>query len=161
MIQLELSLFGGFAASVNSESITQFRTDKMWALLAYLALNGERPFRRESLATLLWSEWPDDAARRNLRQTLHRLRQLLDELAPGLGDDLLTMTRQTVQLNGTTVSLDVAQPIVLLAKGELLLSLEWPSEAEPFITEGMLLAKESNSSDLISWGQKLAGEATG
>lgn len=109
MTQLELSLFGGFAASVENKSITQFRTDKMRALLAYLALNEERPFRRESLATLLWSEWPDDAARRNLRQTLHRLRQLLDKLSPELGSELLTMTRQTVQLNGTAVSLDVAR----------------------------------------------------
>lgn len=109
MIWLDLTLFGGFAASVAGEPVTQFRTDKMRALLAYLALHPERPFRRDVLATLLWSEWADQDARRNLRQTLHRLRQMLDELAPPLGTTLLTTTRQTVQLNGTAVSLDVTQ----------------------------------------------------
>ena len=107
MIQLDLRLFGGFAASVAGEAVTQFRTDKMRALLAYLAMNGGRPFRRELLATLLWPDWSDEDARRNLRQTLHRLRQMLDKLAPNLGKDLFTTTRQTVQLNGTAVSLDV------------------------------------------------------
>ncbi|WP_420628742.1 AfsR/SARP family transcriptional regulator [Candidatus Leptofilum sp.] len=107
MIQLDLRLFGGFAASVAGEAVTQFRTDKMRALLAYLAMNGGRPFRRELLATLLWPDWSDEDARRNLRQTLHRLRQMLDKLAPDLGKDLFTTTRQTVQLNGTAVSLDV------------------------------------------------------
>ncbi|WP_420641296.1 tetratricopeptide repeat protein [Candidatus Leptofilum sp.] len=108
MTQLNLMLFGGFAASIAGKAITQFRTDKMRALLAYLAMNGERPFRRELLATLLWPDWSDEAARRNLRQTLHRLRQMLDKLAPNLGKDLFTTTRQTVQLNGAVVSLDVA-----------------------------------------------------
>lgn len=109
MPRLDLTLFGGFAASVSGESITQFRTDKMRALLAYLAMNAERPFRRELLATLLWPDWSDEAARRNLRQTLHRLRQMLDKLAPDMGADLFTTTRQTVQLNGTAVSLGVTQ----------------------------------------------------
>ena len=109
MIQLDLALFGSFAASVAGEPITQFRTDKMRALLAYLALNGERPFRRDTLATLLWPERPDDVARRNLRQTVHRLRQLLDAVAPSLGTHLLTTTRQTVQLNSQYVRLDVMQ----------------------------------------------------
>ena len=107
MTQLDVRLFGGFAASIADEAVTQFRTDKMRALLAYLAMNGERPFRRELLATLLWPDWSDEDARRNLRQTLHRLRQMLDKLAPELGKDLFTTTRQTVQLNGTAVSLDV------------------------------------------------------
>lgn len=108
MTQVEVRLFGSFAASVAGEAVTQFRTDKMRALLAYLAMNGERPFRRELLATLLWPDWTDEDARRNLRQTLHRLRQLLDKLVPDLGKDLFTTTRQTVQLNGTAVSLDVS-----------------------------------------------------
>lgn len=109
MAQLELRLLGGFQAAVADTPITQFRTDKMRALLAYLALNSERPFRRDILATLLWPDWPDDAARRNLRQTLHRLRQLLDKIEAGLGDELFTTTRQTVQLNQTAVLLDVQQ----------------------------------------------------
>ncbi|MEM7112637.1 MAG: tetratricopeptide repeat protein [Chloroflexota bacterium] len=109
MVQLDLALFGRFEASVSQQPVTKFRTDKMRALVAYLTMNAERPFRREILATLLWPDWPDAAARRNLRQSLHRVRQMLDKVEPSLGESLLTMTRQTVQLNGTAVSLDVTR----------------------------------------------------
>ena len=109
MIRLNLTLFGSFAASIADQPLTRFRTDKMRALVAYLAINEDRPFRRELLAALLWPEWPDDAARRNLRQTIHRLRQMLDKAAPDLSGRLLTMTRQTVQLNGAAVRVDVTQ----------------------------------------------------
>ncbi|MBE2200040.1 MAG: winged helix-turn-helix domain-containing protein [Anaerolinea sp.] len=79
---MQLTLLGTFAAWWRGQSITGFPTDKVRALLAYLALEGERPLRRETLATLLWPDWPDDIARRNLRQNLHRLNQLLDALEP-------------------------------------------------------------------------------
>ncbi|MEM7117927.1 MAG: BTAD domain-containing putative transcriptional regulator [Chloroflexota bacterium] len=109
MTQLTLKFFGRFEASVAGQAVTRFRTDKMRALLAYLALHAERPFRRELLATLLWPERPDADARRNLRQALHRLRQLFNKMEAGLGDALLTMTRQTVQFHHTAVSLDVTR----------------------------------------------------
>lgn len=47
-------------------------TGKSLALLMFLALEGETP--REVLADLLWSDQGGDAARRNLRVQLHRLR---------------------------------------------------------------------------------------
>ena len=109
MTRLELTLFGSFTASIANEPVTQFRTDKVRALLAYLAMNAERPFRRDILATLLWPEWADKAARRNLRQTAHRLRQMLDGICPTLGTDILTTTRQTMQLNRSAVIVDVIQ----------------------------------------------------
>jgi len=46
-------------------------TRKALALTAFLALAGET--RRSRLAALLWSDQPEEAARRNLRQELHRL----------------------------------------------------------------------------------------
>ncbi|WP_425147534.1 ATP-binding protein [Deinococcus sp.] len=51
---------------------------KRLALLAYLALEGGptwQPIRRTRLCDLLWSEQDPEAARRNLRQELHRLKQ--------------------------------------------------------------------------------------
>ncbi len=109
MTQLKLTFFGGFEAAVAGERATQFRTDKMRALLAYLAMNEGRPFRRDILATLLWSEWSDANAKRNLRQSLHRIIQLLNKLSPSLGIDLFTTNRQTVQLNDGYVQLDVSE----------------------------------------------------
>lgn len=47
-------------------------TGKSLALLMFLALEGETP--REVLADLLWSDQVGEAARRNLRVQLHRLR---------------------------------------------------------------------------------------
>lgn len=47
-------------------------TGKSLALLMFLALEGETP--REVLADLLWSDQGGEAARRNLRVQLHRLR---------------------------------------------------------------------------------------
>jgi DNA-binding SARP family transcriptional activator len=109
MTQLRLYLLGGFTAHWHDQPITSFPTDKVRALLAYLALEGKRPLRRESLATLLWPDYADSVAKRNLRQNLHRLKKLLDNLDPALSDQLLTISRQTVQINHDLLWLDVAE----------------------------------------------------
>ncbi len=109
MQQLSLKLFGSFAASVSGKPLTQFRSDKTRALLAYLAMNGGRPFRRETLAALLWPEWPDNEARRNLRQTVHRLRQAFASEASDLSKDLLLTSRQTIQIDNSLLTLDATQ----------------------------------------------------
>ncbi|MBN1137697.1 MAG: hypothetical protein JXM73_14010 [Anaerolineae bacterium] len=114
MKRLELHLFGSFQATLDGEPLTGFRSDKVRALLAYLALEGERPHRRQALAALLWGEQPDESAQASLRVALHNLRQMLkpllvagDEVAEGgvaegeVPDTppLLTITRQSVQFS--------------------------------------------------------------
>ena len=47
-------------------AITQFRGDKVRALLVYLAIEFDRPHSRAHLAGLLWPEQGDDAALANL-----------------------------------------------------------------------------------------------
>ena len=72
MARLALSLLGGFRVLLDGEPVTTFAYDKVRALLAYLAVesNRRRPdpvaHRRESLAGLLWPDWPERAARTNL-----------------------------------------------------------------------------------------------
>ncbi|MCA9935550.1 MAG: AAA family ATPase, partial [Anaerolineales bacterium] len=109
MTQLTLSLLGTFAAAWQGQPVTGFQTDKVRALLAYLAVEGKRPLRRETLATLLWPDWADDKAKRNLRQNLHRLKQVLDALDLDLSQNLLHITRQTVQVNREWLVLDVVE----------------------------------------------------
>lgn len=47
------------------------------SLLAYLMLSAGTPHRREKLAGLLWSELPEENARRNLRHEIWRIRKAL------------------------------------------------------------------------------------
>ncbi len=97
MARLILSLLGGFGAAVDGTPVAGLDTDKTRALLAYLGIEAAQPHSREALAGLLWPELADDAARRNLRNSLFKLRQALgeDDSAPGF----LLVTAKTVQLN--------------------------------------------------------------
>ncbi len=79
MKSLTLYLLGPFHVVRDGAPVTEFRSDKVRALLAYLALEADRPHRRDTLAGLLWPEVPDEVARRNLRLSLHRLREALDD----------------------------------------------------------------------------------
>jgi DNA-binding SARP family transcriptional activator/predicted ATPase len=96
MPRLSISLLGSFQTTLDGRPVTDFVTDKSRALLAYLAVERDRPHRRESLAGLLWPDQADQDARRNFRQALFNLRQALadDETRP-----LLCVDRNDVQLN--------------------------------------------------------------
>lgn len=98
MARLTLSLLGGFAAAVDGAPVAGLDTDKTRALLAYLGIEAARPHSREALAGLLWPELPDEAARRNLRNSLFKLRQALGEDESGQQGFLL-VTAKTVQLD--------------------------------------------------------------
>ncbi|HNC99153.1 MAG TPA: BTAD domain-containing putative transcriptional regulator, partial [Myxococcota bacterium] len=105
---LTLTLFGPFEARYNAQSLA-FATDKIRALLAYLVLEPDKPHRRETLAALLWPDYPDETALRNLRQSVYRLRQTLQDAAPDLPARLLTQTRPTITLHATWVQTDTAR----------------------------------------------------
>jgi predicted ATPase/DNA-binding SARP family transcriptional activator len=79
------------------QPVTYFKSVKMQALLAYLAVEADRPHRREELAGLLWPDQPEQVARHNLSQTLLHLRQAIrnQEAAPSY----LLISRQTIQFN--------------------------------------------------------------
>jgi DNA-binding SARP family transcriptional activator len=77
--QLVLTLCGPVSATLDAGASPAPRSPlgaKALALLAYLALE-RRPHARESLATLLWGEQPDERARGSLRQALVQLRHAL------------------------------------------------------------------------------------
>jgi DNA-binding SARP family transcriptional activator len=74
-VRLEVRLLGGFRVELADEAVRGFESQKVRALLAYLACHPDRDLTREHLADLLWPDSPPDAARRNLRQALYNLRQ--------------------------------------------------------------------------------------
>lgn len=114
MSRLSLSLLGTFQASAGERPITNFATDKVRALLAYLAVEADRPHRRDTLAALLWPDRDDTGARNNLRLSLHRLREALDAAAPALSDDVFDVTRETVRARAAAVEVDANRFIALL-----------------------------------------------
>jgi DNA-binding SARP family transcriptional activator len=59
--------------------VTGFKTNKVRALLAYLAVESDRPHQRRKLAALLWPELPESTALSNLRYTLANLRQVIGD----------------------------------------------------------------------------------
>lgn len=118
MSQLKLSLFGPFRAAIDGQPLASFPTDKVRALLAFLALEPDKPHRREVLAGLLWPDWPEEDARRNLRQSLHRLKQTLDRGQPGAADHLLHATTTGIQLNAAGLHCDASEFRRLLAEVE-------------------------------------------
>jgi len=66
-------------------------------LLAYLALHPQQPLDRRNLAFILWPDAAEATALRNLRQHLHRLRQITTAL--GLPDDTLAGQGNQLRLN--------------------------------------------------------------
>ncbi len=98
---LEIRLFGGLQVILNGSPITGFTSQKVAALLAYLAVE-RRPQSRETLAALLWGGLPDADARNNLRQSLTHLRKLVGPY--------LLIDRENVAFHGAapcTVDVDV------------------------------------------------------
>jgi len=98
MALLSIQVLGPFQVKLSEEPLTSFATDKVRALLAYLALSPDRPHRREALAGLLWPEFPERSARSNLRNALANLRQVIRDGASS--SPFLHCTRQTIQFNG-------------------------------------------------------------
>ena len=119
MGQISLTFLGTFEVTTAAGAITGFRTDKMRALLAYLALSEGRPQRRERLAALFWPENDHQNALANLRLTLHRLRQTLDNASPDLTAALFTITHSTVTFHAAAAQVDVLRFQRLVAECEV------------------------------------------
>lgn len=125
MAHLSLSLLGGFEVKVQGQTVTAFESNKVRALLAYLAVeahpegtrHGARPHERATLAGLLWPDHPEAAARTNLRHVLRQLRQTLPDVDPA--QPLLITSARTIQLNPhSNHTLDVSRFTRLLADCE-------------------------------------------
>ncbi|MFL7792716.1 MAG: BTAD domain-containing putative transcriptional regulator, partial [Anaerolineae bacterium] len=121
MAHLALFLLGRFQVELDGEPIVAFESDKVRALLAYLAVEADRPHRREKLAGLLWPDRLEQDARRNLRYALSSLRAAIGDRA--VGDDqcaaspsFLLVSRRTIQFNSASDAwVDVAAFAELLA----------------------------------------------
>lgn len=108
MPRLEIALFGSLHVLVNGETSRPFATNKARALVAYLAVERERPIERDYLAGFLWPDVTQSAARNNLRQALSQVRRAIGDRK--FDPPFVLATRQTVQFNRSAeISVDVAQ----------------------------------------------------
>lgn len=79
MARLKINLLGSFRIYLEEALITNFESNKVRALLAYLAVESWDSHNREKLSTLFWPEMSAKRASSNLSQALYSLRQLLQD----------------------------------------------------------------------------------
>jgi len=108
MARLILHVLGELQVSIDNVPIQAFESDKVRALLAYLAVEADRGHSREALIGLLWPDYPEEAARHNLRQALFNLRLVLGDHTAK--PPYLLISRNSIQFNReSSYSLDIAQ----------------------------------------------------
>ncbi len=113
MPHLTLSLFGPIKCTRDDDTPVQFAYDKVQALLAYLATESDRPYRRAVLAGLLWPDQDESVARHNLNQALWSLRRSIDDR--DLVEPVFLSSRDSIQLSpGADCSIDIQRFRTLL-----------------------------------------------
>ena len=80
MAKLAIKLLGPYRAELDGQPLTDFRSDKVRALLAYLAVEAQRPWTRDQLADLFWPDYQETKAQANLRNALSNLRRLIGDV---------------------------------------------------------------------------------
>ena len=100
---LQLTLCGVFRAIRGSHELTELRTNRLRAIIGYLALEADRAHERSDLASVFWPDSPEDQAMGALRQSLHRIGRILASDGP----TPLLISRTTVQLDPGQIDVDV------------------------------------------------------
>jgi predicted ATPase/DNA-binding SARP family transcriptional activator len=88
---LEISLLGGFDVRLNEQPVS-LSAQPVQKLLSYLLLKREVGHRREFLADLLWPGSRESSARKNLRNALWQLQQVI-------GEEHLLVDRTSIAFN--------------------------------------------------------------
>lgn len=100
MATLTIKLLGGFSVILDDRPVTDFRSAKTRALLAYLAAQPDQDHLRPKLATLFWGEMSDTAASTYLRNELANLKKVLG------GHPALEISRNALRLHSAHAAID-------------------------------------------------------
>lgn len=100
MVHLSITLFGPFTAVWDGEEITGFKSQRVRALLAYLAVESDRMHSRDTLAALFWPDWSNREARNHLRYALYNLRQVIHDDQNATPH--IIINREKIQFNQTS-----------------------------------------------------------
>jgi len=82
MARLTLKLLGSYRLALDDVPVEAIESDKGRALLAYLAVECDRPHPREKLVGIFWPEQDEAHARGSLSQALYHLRSALGDRPP-------------------------------------------------------------------------------
>jgi DNA-binding SARP family transcriptional activator len=102
---LELSLLGGWGATLTPDRPVTLPSRKAQALLAYLAIRAGDSHTRQKLMTLLWGECEDRLAGQSLRRALYLIRGALT----GTHADVLDVSGDAVKIRRGSVAVDAVE----------------------------------------------------
>jgi DNA-binding SARP family transcriptional activator/predicted ATPase/predicted negative regulator of RcsB-dependent stress response len=106
-------MLGPLQIALDGQPVGGLIYNKARALLAYLAVEADRPHHRDALVSLLWPDLPTPAARTNLRQVIANLREAIADTTAA--SPFLHVTRDMVWFNTSSdYELDVAAFVGLL-----------------------------------------------
>ena len=97
MANLSISLLGHPLIKLDGEIATGFSSDKVRALLIFLAVEAKQIHSREKLAGLLWPDFPERSAVNNVRFALSNLRKVIGDR--DAQPPFLLIGRDTLQFN--------------------------------------------------------------
>ena len=147
--RLSVSLFGFFSLARAGHPIP-IKNKKAQAVLGYLLLTPSQHESRERLSGLLWSESSEEKARGSLRQTLHQLREIFDEIGFAgltLGRDDVSVEKAMFDVDAWSVIDDATNrrvhPLLLDRKRlseSLMLGLE---DADPSFRSWLLVQRQA------------------
>src|SRR4030095_1087527 len=110
---LQVRLLGGFELRSGHGRDAPPLGRKVRALLACLALSPGKPWSREKLMALLWSDRGEEQARASLRQALAELRRALGDPSP------LKTEHDVVSLDPAMIAVDAMEFERLAKAGKL------------------------------------------
>ncbi|MEL7156063.1 MAG: AAA family ATPase, partial [Actinomycetota bacterium] len=94
---LQVQMLGGFDLEVEGQTLPPLSSRSAASLLAFLALNRDRPHTRDLLAGRFWSDLAEDVARRRLSNALWRIKSTMSD---ALGDlELVQATKANIRIN--------------------------------------------------------------
>ena len=97
---LKVRLFGSGQAQYYDRTLSGFPNQQCCLVFCYLLLNREQPHHREKLASVFWGDFPTQVSRKNLRNNLWRLRQVLQSVGAS-PDDYLMMYEDSISFLST------------------------------------------------------------
>ena len=166
MPHLSLSFLGSFQAALDGHPITDFKSNKVRALLIYLAVEHDRPQPREILAGCLWPDTPDRIALNNLRYALSSLRQAIQDRSAA--PPFLIISRGALRFNTASdcsldwlsfenspdlQSIDQLEQTLALVQGQFLEGFSCDSAA---FEEWLLFKREQINRQVLIRFQRLA-----